>query len=112
MSSLNKAPLAQKSFHKLLENLQIINKDLLEAIKLRDAKSVNELLDKRMIISKNTEDLSKDLNLTDKDLPEESQSLLKYVVKQDQELLVFLEWEVQKLQSNFKQIQRQTQLGI
>lgn len=112
MSSLSKAPLAQKSFHKLLENLQTINKDLLEAIKLRDAKSVNELLDKRMIISKNTEDLSKDLNLTDKDLPEESQSLLKYVVKQDQELLVFLEWEVQKLQSNFKQIQRQTQLGI
>ncbi len=112
MSSLAQAPLIQKNFHQLLEKLKIINKDLLEAIKLRDAKSVNELLDKRMLISKNTENLSQELNLTDKDLPEESQNLLKYVVKQDQELLVFLEWEVQKLQSNFKQIQRQTQLGI
>ena len=112
MSSLAQAPLIQKNFHQLLEKLKVINKDLLEAIKLRDPKSVNELLDKRMLISKSTENLSQELKLTDKDLPEESQDLLKYVVKQDQELLVFLEWEVQKLQSNFKQIQRQTQLGI
>jgi hypothetical protein len=103
---LNTQAAAQKElFRKLISELGEINDKLLLVLKKKLSYDLQLLLEGRTKLSEQIQSLSTGLNLKMGDFDQDFQVRASQVLAQDEELLIYLEHEVQKLQGRFQRRQ-------
>lgn len=94
-------------FNKLILELGEINENLLQVLKKQKKDSLFELLDKRTKVSDQIQELSQKMTLKLGDFDPDFQKKASQVLSQDEELLIYLEIEIRKLQGRFERKQFQ-----
>ncbi|HEY9886479.1 MAG TPA: hypothetical protein V6C96_04385 [Vampirovibrionales bacterium] len=89
-----------------LERLESLNFNLLDMLKgTQSRQELATVLDERMTLSANLQTICEQNPYPEEELPDGIKALIQQVCTQDQELMVFLELEVQKMKGKIHKMQ-------